>query len=64
MILGDERLISKVVLLQKESLKPTKTHYPSNPKPCINPKRGVKKYSNSKRGSLHLHVLWPCGSLG
>jgi hypothetical protein len=28
---------------EKESLKPTKIHYPSNPKPSFNPKRGVKK---------------------
>jgi hypothetical protein len=28
---------------EEESLKPTKTHYPSNPKPSFNPKRGVKK---------------------
>jgi hypothetical protein len=26
---------------EEESLKPTKTHYPSNPKPSFNPKRGV-----------------------
>jgi hypothetical protein len=28
---------------EEESLKPTKTHYPSNIKPSFNPKRGVKK---------------------
>jgi hypothetical protein len=28
---------------EEESLKPTKIHYPSNPKPSFNPKRGVKK---------------------
>jgi hypothetical protein len=28
---------------EEESLKPTKTHYPSNPKSSFNPKRGVKK---------------------
>jgi hypothetical protein len=34
---------------EKDALKPTKTHYPSNPKPSFNPKRGVKKkYSKSK----------------
>jgi hypothetical protein len=30
---------------EEESLKPTKTHYPSNPKPSFNPKRGVKRES-------------------
>jgi hypothetical protein len=28
---------------EEESLKPTNTHYPSNPKPSFNPKRDVKK---------------------
>jgi hypothetical protein len=28
---------------EEESLKPTEIHYPSNPKPFFNPKRGVKK---------------------
>jgi hypothetical protein len=28
---------------REESLKPTKTHYPFNPKPSFNLKRGVKK---------------------
>jgi hypothetical protein len=27
---------------EEETLKPTKTHYPSNHKPSFNPKRGVK----------------------
>jgi hypothetical protein len=34
---------------EEESLKPTKTHYPFNPKPSFNLKRGVKKkYSKFK----------------
>jgi hypothetical protein len=33
---------------EEEALKPIKTHYPSNPKPSFNPKRGVKKYPKSK----------------
>jgi hypothetical protein len=37
---------------EEEALKPTKAHYPSNPKPSFNPKR-----------EAHLHVLWPCRSL-
>jgi hypothetical protein len=28
---------------EEEALKPTKIHYPSNPKPSFNPKRSVKK---------------------
>jgi hypothetical protein len=32
---------------EEEALKPTKSHYPSNPKPSFNPKRGVKRESPS-----------------
>jgi hypothetical protein len=32
---------------EEEALKPTKTHYPSNPKPSFNPKREVKRESPS-----------------
>jgi hypothetical protein len=35
---------------EEEALKPTKTHYPSNPKPSFNPKRGVKRESPNPRG--------------
>jgi hypothetical protein len=50
---------------EEEALKPTKTHYPSNSKPSSNPQeRCEEKYYKSKWGSLHLNVLWPCGSLG
>jgi hypothetical protein len=34
---------------EEESLKPTKTHYPSNPKPSFNPKRGVKRVSQKRK---------------
>jgi hypothetical protein len=34
---------------EEEALKPTKTHYPSNPKPSFNPKRGVKRESPKPR---------------
>jgi hypothetical protein len=34
---------------EEESLKPTKIHYPSNPKPSFNPKRGVKRESPKPR---------------
>jgi hypothetical protein len=32
---------------EEEALKPTKTHYPSNPNPSFNPKREVKRESPS-----------------
>jgi hypothetical protein len=34
---------------EDEALKPTKTYYPSNPKPSFNPKRGVKRESPKPR---------------
>jgi hypothetical protein len=34
---------------EEEALKPTKTHYPSNPKSSFNPKRGVKRESPKPR---------------
>jgi hypothetical protein len=37
---------------KEEALKPTKTHYPSNPKPSFNPKRGVKKETPSRDRKL------------
>jgi hypothetical protein len=34
---------------EEEALKPTKAHYPSNPKPSFNPRRGVKRESSKPR---------------
>jgi hypothetical protein len=34
---------------EEEALKPTKTHYPSNPKPSFNPKREVRKETPKPR---------------
>jgi hypothetical protein len=34
---------------EEQSLKPTKIHYPSNPKPSFNSKRGVKRESPKPR---------------
>jgi hypothetical protein len=46
-------------------IKPTKSHYSSNLKPSFNPKReSEERNPQVERGSLRLHVLWPCGSLG
>jgi hypothetical protein len=41
---------------EEEALKPTKTHYPSNPKPSFNPKREVKRESPK----LRQEVLFAC----
>jgi hypothetical protein len=49
---------------EEKTLKPTKIHYPSNPKSSFNQKRKVRKKPPSRRGSFCLHVLWPCWSLG
>jgi hypothetical protein len=34
---------------EEETIKSTKTHYPSNPKPSFNPKREVKKETPSQK---------------
>jgi hypothetical protein len=47
---------------EEESLKPTKTHYPSNPKPSLNPKRGVKKYTQNP--SDEVYICRFCGRAG
>jgi hypothetical protein len=37
---------------EEEALKPTETHYPSNPKSSFNPKRGVKREPPSRERKL------------
>jgi hypothetical protein len=50
---------------EEVALKPTKTHYPSNPKPSFNPKREVKRESPKPREeSFVCMCFWPCWSLG
>jgi hypothetical protein len=34
---------------EEETIKPTKAHYPSNPKPSFNPKREVRKETPKSR---------------
>jgi hypothetical protein len=47
---------------EEESLKPIKTHYPSNLKPSFNPKRGVKK--NTLNLSEKVYICIFCGCVG
>jgi hypothetical protein len=47
---------------EEEALKPTKTHYPSNPKPSFNPKREVKR--ESPKPSEEAFVCMFCGHIG
>jgi hypothetical protein len=47
---------------EEEALKPIKTHYPSNPKPSFNPKRGVKK--NTPKPSDEVYICMFCGRAG
>jgi hypothetical protein len=47
---------------EEEALKPTKTHYPSNPKPSFNPRRGVKK--NTPNPSEEVYICMFCGRVG
>jgi hypothetical protein len=49
---------------EKETLKFTKTHYPSNTKPSFNPKREVRKEIPKPKERFCLHILWSCRSLG
>jgi hypothetical protein len=44
---------------EKEALKPTKSHYSSNPKPSFNPKRGVKRESPKPREEVFVCIF--CG---
>jgi hypothetical protein len=43
---------------EEEALKPTKTNYPSNPKPSFNPKRGVKRESPKPREEAFVCMFW------
>jgi hypothetical protein len=47
---------------EKEELKQTKTHYPSNPKSSFNPKRGVKKEAPKLREDAFICMF--CGRAG
>jgi hypothetical protein len=42
---------------EEETLKSTKTHYPSNQKPSFNPKSGKERNPQEKRESFYLYVL-------
>jgi hypothetical protein len=44
---------------EEESLKPIKTHYPSNLKPSFNPKKSVKK--NTQNPSEEVYICMFCG---
>jgi hypothetical protein len=46
----------------EEALKPTKTHYPSNPKPSFNSKRGVMKNTPNPSEKVYIYML--CGRAG
>jgi hypothetical protein len=47
---------------EEEALKPTKTHYPSNPKASFNPKSGVKKETPKPREEAFVCMF--CGYAG
>jgi hypothetical protein len=46
---------------EEEALKPTKTHYPTNPKPSFNPKREVRKETPKPREAAFICMF--CGVL-
>jgi hypothetical protein len=47
---------------EEEALKPTKTNYPSNPKPYFNPKREVRKETPKPRVEAFVCIF--CGCAG
>jgi hypothetical protein len=47
---------------EEKALKPTKTHYPSNPKPSFNSKREVRKETPKLRGEAFVYMF--CGRAG
>jgi hypothetical protein len=47
---------------EEETIKSTKTHYPSNPKPSFNPKREVKRESPKSREEAFVCMF--CGRAG
>jgi hypothetical protein len=47
---------------EEEALKPTKTHYPSNPKPSVNPKREARKETSKPREEAFICMF--CGRAG
>jgi hypothetical protein len=47
---------------EEETLKPTKAHYPSNPKPSFNPKRDVKRETPKPRDGAFIYIF--CGRAG
>jgi hypothetical protein len=47
---------------EEEALKPTKAHYPSNPKPSFNPKREARKETPKLREEAFVCML--CGRAG
>jgi hypothetical protein len=44
---------------EEEALKPTKVHYPSNPKPPFNPKREASKETPNTREEAFIYIF--CG---
>jgi hypothetical protein len=49
-------------LKEEEALKPTKTHYPSNPKPSFKPKRDMKKETPKPREKAFICMFCGCAS--
>jgi hypothetical protein len=45
---------------EEETLKSTKTHYPSNPKPSFNPKREVRKETHKPREEAFIYMFCAC----
>jgi peptidyl-tRNA hydrolase len=47
-------ILSSTYHKEEATIKPTKAHYPSNPKPSFNPKREVRKETPKARGEAFI----------
>jgi hypothetical protein len=55
-------ILSSTYHKEETTIKPTKTHYPSNPKLSFNPKREVRKETPKSRGEAFVCIF--CGRAG
>jgi hypothetical protein len=53
---------SSIYHREEATIKSTKAHYPSNPKPSFNPKREVRKETSKSREEAFIYIF--CGRAG
>jgi hypothetical protein len=55
-------ILSSTYHKEEATIKPTKAHYPSNPKPSLNPRREVRKETPKSREEAFVYMF--CGRVG